>query len=83
MFSQIKLYIAGAVAFAFSALGLYAKYQSSQKEKYKAESEVNKEKSDSADKRIEAHEKREEVENNNASVDVDAIDNGLHKYYRD
>ncbi len=83
MFSQIKLYIYGAVAALFAGLLGYAKYQSSQKDKYKAESKLNKQKSDSADKRIEAHELREEVEQENVNASESDIDTKLHDYYRD
>lgn len=40
MLAQIKLYFIGAVAGLFALLGVYAKYQSSQKEKHKKESEM-------------------------------------------
>jgi len=83
MFSQLKIYIVGAVAGAFSLLGLYAKYQSSRKEHYKKESEVQKDIADTVEKRVEAHENRDEIEQDNASKsDVD-IDDGLQQYYRD
>ena len=83
MLSQLKLYIIGAVAGAFSLLGLYAKYQSNRKEYYKKESEIQKDIADTIEKRVEAHENREEIEQDNASkLDVD-IDDGLQQYYRD
>lgn len=83
MLSQLKLYIIGAVAGAFSLLGLYAKYQSNRKEHYKKESEVQKDIADTIEKRVEAHEKREEIEQDNASKPASNIDDGLQQYYRD
>ena len=83
MFAQLKLYIIGAVVGAFGLLGLYAKYQSSRKEHYKKESEVQKDIADTIEKRVEAHEKREYIEQSNANKPVDVIDDGLQPYYRD
>ena len=83
MLSQIKIYIIGAIAGLFSLLGLYAKYQSNQKDKYKKESETQKDIASTIEKRVEAHEKREEVQESNADESVDTIDDKLHDYYRD
>ena len=83
MFSQIKLYIYGFVAAAFGLLVVYAQYMAGQKNKYKAESKLNKQKADSADKRIEAHELREDTEQENVNIGESDIDTKLHDYYRD
>ena len=83
MLSSIRVYFYGALAALFAGLIACIKVLSMQKDKYKAESELNKSKSDSADKRIEAHELREEIEQSNANIDSDDIDAKLHDYYRD
>ncbi len=83
MFTQLKLYIISAVTGLFALLGIYAKYQSSQKDKYKKEADIQKDIAETIDKRIEAHENREEVEQDNANKPVDTIDDELQQYYRD
>ncbi|MCK5126816.1 MAG: hypothetical protein KAR42_11220 [candidate division Zixibacteria bacterium] len=83
MFSQIELYLAGAVVAAFSLLGIYAKYQKGAKEDAEAESRVQKDIAETVNKRVEAHEKREEIEQDNVNKPVADIDDRLHDYYRD
>lgn len=83
MFTQIKIYIYSAIAAAFAGIVLYAKFQSSRKEHYKAESNLNKEKAESLDKRVEVYEKRKEIEQVVASTSDADVDVGLQQYYRD
>lgn len=83
LFAQFKLYIYGSVAGLIALLYGWGKYQSSQKESAQAEARLNKTKAESLDKRIEAHELREEVKQSNANIERDELDTKLHNYYRD
>lgn len=83
MLSTIKLYIIGAIAGAFGLLGLYAKFQSNQKERYKKESETQKDIASTIKKRVEAHEKREEIDQSIVNASEHSVDDKLHNYYRD
>lgn len=83
MFAQLKIYVIGVVVGAFGLLGLYAKYQTAQKEKYKRESKIQKDIAETIEKRVKAHEKREEIEQTTANIVKSVVDDRLQQYYRD
>lgn len=79
--TNLKLWLSGAVAALLAFLGLYAKYQLNRADKANERANIAESKVTSADKRIEAREKREEIEQGIAMGDVPYIDERLRDPY--
>lgn len=84
MLNRIKLALAGFVTLLVGGLYGWAKYEQSKANSAIQERDIAQSEADSSEERIEAHVKREEIEQDIAMGDTPYVDAGLRdKYQRD
>lgn len=83
MFSRIKIAIGAILTALIAFLGLAVKYQSNRADNAEQEAKQANTELDLAEKRIELHEQRQEIEDDVAMGDEPSIDDRLYKYYRE
>ena len=84
MLTKLKLALVGFVTLLIGSLYSWAKYEQSKADNAEQERDIAQSDADSSKERIEAHVKREEIEQDIAIGDLPNVDDGLRdKYQRD
>lgn len=84
MFDRIKLALAGLVTLLIGGLYGWAKYQQSKADSAIKERDIAQSEADSSQERVDAHVKREEIEQDIAMGGAPYVDAGMRdKYQRD
>lgn len=84
MLSRIKLSLAGLVTLLIGGLYGWAKYEQSKADSAIQERDIAQSEADSSQERVDAHVKREEIEQDIAMGDAPYVDAGMRdKYQRD